>query len=222
MSTAMSLLPWWIGLPLLAGGCVLTLVVGFAAFRALTIVAERAWLGACHLADSMTTLFVNVTISTFAGCVGLLQMLVSLLLWPLTILWEHTAVRAHNALALKAELFRQRQQLWHQWRREFRDQFPTFGEFLEAFEGGGKRREEPQFDSEAQGGERAPPDTQETTFVAACRLFGLAESGFAAEQLNARYRALIRTMHPDKGGNNERAAALNAARDFIKQRKGWT
>lgn len=220
--SAISFLPWWIGLPLLAGGCILTLIVGFAAFRALAIVAERAWLGACRLADSMTGLFVNVTMCAFAGCVGLLQMLANLLLWPLTFLWEHTAVRAHNVLALKAELFRQRQQLWHQWRREFRDQFPTFQEFLEAFEGGGKRREEPQFDSEAQGGERAPPDTQEAAFVAACRLFGLAGSGFTVEQLNARYRALIRTMHPDKGGNNQRAAALNAARDFIKQRKGWT
>ena len=222
MSTAISFLPWWIGLPLLAGGCILTLIVGFAAFRALTIVAERAWLGACDLADSMTGLFVNVTISAFARCVALLQMVVNLLLWPLTILWEHTAVRAHNALALKAEGFRQRQQLWHHWRREFRDQFPTFREFLEAFEGGGKRREEPRFDNEARGGERPPSDTQEAAFVAACRLFGLTEAGFTEEQLNARYRTLIRTMHPDKGGNNERAAALNAARDFIKQRKGWT
>jgi len=155
MSEAISFLPWWISLPLLAGGCILTLIVGFAAFSALTIVAERAWYSAWHLVESMTALFVNVTISALAGCVALLQMLVNLLLWPLTILWEHTAVRAHNALALKAEGFRQRQQLWHHWRREFRDQFPTFREFLETFEGGGKRREEPRFDSEAQGGERA-------------------------------------------------------------------
>lgn len=234
MSAAISFLPWWIGPPLLAGGCILTLIVGFAAFRALTIVAERAWLGACHLADSMTGLFVNVTISTFARCVALLQMLVNLLLWPLTILWEHTAVRAHNALALKAEGFRQRQQLWHHWRREFRDQFPTFQEFLEAFEGGGKRREEPRFRDEPHTGgreqgrrdqdqPRPPPDPQRAAFIAACRLLGMPESGeFTLKELTARYRTLISKAHPDRPGHSGRATAINVARDLIKQRKGWT
>ena len=233
MSEAISFLPWWISLPLLAGGCILTLIVGFAAFSALTIVAERAWYCAWHLVDSMTALFVHVTISALAGCVALLQMLVNLLLWPLTILWEHTAARAQNALALKAEAFRQRQQLWHHWRREFRDQFPTFREFVDAFEGGGKRREEPRFqdaphtDGREQGRRdqdqpRPPPDPQSVAFIAACRLLGLPESGdFTPNDLTVRYRALISKAHPDRPVHSGAATSINVARDLIKQRKGW-
>lgn len=148
MSDALSLFPWWVSLPLLAGGCVLTLIVGFAGFTALAFLAEQAWHGSVRLSGKLAALFVNVTMAAFDWCVALMRMLMGLLLWPLTILWEHTAVRAHDALALKTEAFRQRQQLWHHWRREFRDQFSTFAEFMEAFEGGGQRREEPQFEEE--------------------------------------------------------------------------
>ena len=233
MSTMFSLLPWWVKLPFLAAGGFLILIVVFAAYSALCIIAERAWRGGFRLADSITEFFVEVTIAAFAGCVAPLKMLGNLLWWLVTILWEHTGVRAYDALAHKAEALRQRQQLWHHWRREFRDQFATFEEFLDAFEGRSPGREEPRFEDEPrkdgreqarrdQDQPRPPPDPQHAAYVTACRLFGLPESGFTVEQFNARYRALIRTMHPDRGGSNERAAALNAARDFITRRKGWT
>lgn len=234
MSEAISFLPWWISLPLLAGACVLTLIIGFAAFSALVFIAQQAWHGSLRLTDSLAELFFNVTMAACAKCLALVKMLVSLAWWPLTILWEHTAVRAQNALALKAEAFRQRQQLWHHWRREFRDQFPTFREFLEAFEGGGKRREEPRFDYEPrtdgceqgrreQDQPRPPPDPQRVAFIAACRLFGLPESGdFTQKELTARYRTLIGKAHPDRPGHRGAATSINVARDLIKQRKGWT
>ena len=251
MSDSLSLFPWWVSLPLLAGGCVLTLIVGFAAFNALTIVAQRAWDGSWHLVNSMTGLFVNMTMAAFAGSVALMRTLMGLLLWPLTMLWEHTAVRAHDALALKTEALRQRRELWHHWRREFRDQFSTFAEFMEAFEGGGQRREEPQFEEEQRPDRRGqderkpdkpprpsppsppprprppppppPPDPQRAAFIAACRVFGLPESGeFTVNDLKTRYRILISKAHPDRAGHNGAATSINVARDLIKQRKGWT
>ncbi len=241
MSETFSLLPWWISLPLLAGGCILTLIIGFAAFTALAFLLEQAWHGSVRLTESLAGLFVNLTMAAFAACVALLQMLVNLLLWPLTILWEYTAVRAHDALALKTEAFRQRRELWHHWRREFRDQFPTFAEFVAAFEGRNEQREEPQFEEDPrtdgrEPGQRKqderkqdkpppppPPDPQRAAFAAACRLFGLPETGdFTLTDLKARYRTLISKAHPDRAGHSGSATSINVARELIKQRKGWT
>jgi hypothetical protein len=36
-----------------------------------------------------------------------------------------------------------------------------------------------------------------------------------AERINARYRVLIAQNHPDRGGSEERASALNKARDLL-------
>jgi hypothetical protein len=260
MSEMFSLMPWWISLPLLAGGCVLTLIVGFATFTALAFLAEQTWHGSVRLTESLAGLIVNLTMTAFDACVSLLKMLVILMLWPLTIVWEYTAVWAYNAVALKTEALRQRRELWHYWRREFRDQFPTFAEFMEAFEGGGQRREEPQFEEELRPDRRGqderkpdkpprpsppsppprpsppsppprprppppppPPDPQRAAFIAACRVFGLPESGeFTVNDLKTRYRTLISKAHPDRAGHNGAATSINVARDLIKQRKGWT
>lgn len=241
MSEALSFLPWWISLPLVAVAGVLALIVAVAAFVALVFVAQQAWYGSLKLVDSLAGIFFSVTMAAFAGCVALLQMLVNLLMWPLTILWEHTAVRAHDALALKAEALRQRQQLLRHWKREFRDQFPTFREFLDAFEGRQPHREEPRFqdkpraDGREQGQRkqepprpppdppRPPPDPERAAFIAACRVFGLPENGeFTLKDLTARYRVLISKAHPDRPGHSGAATSINVARDLIKQRKGWT
>lgn len=241
MSEAISFLPWWISLPLLAGACVLALIVALAAFAALQVLAAMALDGAAHLTKLLADVFVNATISAVGGCIALVQMLVTLLLWPLTILWEHTAVRAHNALALKAEALRQRQELLRHWKREFRDQFPTFREFLDAFEGRQAHREEPRFqdeprtDGREQGQRkqdpprpppdppRPPPDPHRAAFIAACRVFGLPENGeFTLNDLTTRYRVLISKAHPDRPGGSGHATSINVARDLIKQRKGWT
>lgn len=243
MSATFALLPSWISVPLLLVACVLALIVALAAFEALKVVAEMALNGALHLTNVLAAIFVTAIVAAFAGCVALLKILVGLAWWPLSILWEHTAARALDALALKTEALRQRQQLWHYWRREFRDQFPTFREFMEAFEGGGERREEPQFQNEPRKDEREqaqreqdqrkqepprpppapPPDPQRAAFIAACRLFGLPETGnFTLNDLKARYRVLISKAHPDRPGYSGAATSINVAREVIKQRKGWT
>lgn len=243
ISDVISYLPWWISLPLLVVAGVLALTVAFAAVGALVNLAALAWHGVTLLEVKLTEVFTNAAIYAVGVCIGLVEMLVNLLMWPLTILWEHTAMRAHNALALKAEALRQRQQLWTHWKREFRDQFPTFREFLDAFEGRNQQREEPQFkdqprkDGREQGQRkqdpprppppppppRPPPDPQRAAFIAACRVFGLPENGeFTLKDLTTRYRILISKAHPDRPGHSGHATSINVARDLIKQRKGWT
>ncbi len=117
---------------------------------------------------------------------------------------------------VKVEQRRQREELKRLWRAEFRDQFATFREFLDAFDNGGK--------SPGGGQQEAPKtDAKRDAFTAACRLLGLPTSGeFTLQQLNTRFRALMQKAHPDSGGSNEHAARLNAARDLIKKTKGWS
>lgn len=67
-----------------------------------------------------------------------------------------------------------------------------------------------------------PPDPKMLAYRAACRILGLPEAGFTREQLSKCYRVRIHAAHPDRGGSHQQAAALNAARDLIKKRKGWT
>ncbi len=68
---------------------------------------------------------------------------------------------------------------------------------------------------------KPPPDPKVLAYQAACRLFGLPVGGFTPEQLNKVFRTRIHAAHPDRGGNHEQAAALAAARDFIRSWHGW-
>jgi hypothetical protein len=224
--------PGWLRIVVMLAMLAMALIVGLAALGALIMLGERAWRGSLALTESLGMFFYNVAMAAFGRLGALLKALARLLWWPVTLAWTYTGLRALDALALKTDAIRQRQQLWQLWRREFRDQFPTFGEFVEAFERGGKPRVEPDFNSGPRREERPkreepprpppPPDPQLVAYAAACRLLGLPESGFTLHELNARYRALIGAAHPDRnGGSNARAAALNAARDLIKRRKGW-
>ncbi len=59
-----------------------------------------------------------------------------------------------------------------------------------------------------------------TPYEAALALLGLSEEhSFAA--FKAAYRQAIASAHPDKGGTDEAAQAVNAARDVIARRHGW-
>lgn len=69
---------------------------------------------------------------------------------------------------------------------------------------------------------KPPPDPEVLAYQAACRALGLPEAGFTPEQLSKSYRVRIHAAHPDRGGSHQQAAALNAARDLIKKRMGWT
>lgn len=226
------LLPVWIALPLLLVLCALGLIVAAALFQASVMLAEAVWHGSLRMTNALTLAFARMGVLTFQWCgmavLGIAQVLRALICAA----WDQTARRLCAALLAPWQAVRQRMRLWDTWRREFRDEFETFDDFLYAFEHGGKRREqrdEPKFDAGAQSGrrdqgeapKRPPPDPHKAAYAAACRLLGLPESGFTPEQLNARYRALMGAAHPDKGGDTQRAAAINAARDLIKHTKGW-
>jgi DnaJ family protein C protein 19 len=51
-------------------------------------------------------------------------------------------------------------------------------------------------------------------------LLGLGK-GYALPDLTARYRALIKQVHPDIAGPNDIARRVTAARDLITARRGW-
>ena len=234
MAAVLDFLPLWVTLPLLLISCAMGLIVGAALFRASLMLAEVAWHGSLRMVNALTLAFARAGLLAFQWC-AMASLGTAQGLWTLICMsWARTVGRLQAALVARMQALRQRARLWDTWQGEFRDEFATFDEFLYAFEHGGKRREEyeePKWDSSRRGNERqgggderkrAPPDPREAAFAAACRLFGLPESGFTRDQLNARYRALMSATHPDKGGSNQRAAAINAARDLIKRTKGWS
>lgn len=220
MMTWLSTMPWWVSWPLLAVASVGTTILTVSFCRALLIVGVAAWERSLVLVAQLTEVIARGLFAGGDAVCALLRAAVFLLTWPLVALWEHTGARAFAALMRAAEHVRQRQELKRHWRAEFRDQFATFREFLDAFENGGRtrgnerQRQEPKADAQVNPRQQA--------FAAACRLLGLPTNGeFTVQQLNARYRALMQKAHPDSGGNHEQATRLNTARDLIKRTKGW-
>jgi hypothetical protein len=102
--------------------------------------------------------------------------------------------------------------LWRAYRREFRGRFGSYREFKGAFEA--KER--------ADARQQSPPPAPDP-FAAACKALGLpADGNFSEREFKARYRALMKEVHPDIAGPNERAARVTAASVTIKKRKGWS
>lgn len=133
--------------------------------------------------------------------------------YPLCLLWQEGTTRLGNRLALVQERLRQAVELRRLYREEFGDEFANFADFKKAFEE--KTRQDEARQEYRQGRSNDP-------FVEACRLLGLPEDGsFAQADLKARYRALIRGVHPDVAGDNGVAAEINAAYGFINKFKGW-
>ncbi len=63
-------------------------------------------------------------------------------------------------------------------------------------------------------------ETEEDPYIAALTLLGLQEDCTHAEFTRA-FRSAIALAHPDRGGTNEQAMALNAARNIVRSHKGW-
>lgn len=226
MSAALDWVPLWLRLVLGLVGFLVGSIVAVAAWQAgkvLGAMALNASLrGLANLTDRLTRLFIDwgcaLAQATAEGALAFAR--------PL-----HAALhRRRHARRLKAL-----------WREEFREHFETFAAFREAFERTDTRRRPPPGSARPKPDppctdmpprprpqppppppRKPPPDPAQAAFATACRMFGLPESGFTLDQLTKRYRACMHAAHPDRGGNHQRAAALNAARDLIKQRKGWT
>jgi hypothetical protein len=105
--------------------------------------------------------------------------------------------------------------LWRAYQAEFPDGFASYREFRKAFierMNAGARPDPPP----------SPPPARDP-FAAACEVMGLPASGsFTEREFKARYRALMKEVHPDVAGPNARAAEVNAASQVIKKRKGWS
>jgi len=223
MSAALSSLPdwlrWLVILAGLAGGAVVVIAAGLAALGLTVMAAQASWHGAKRLTFWLADMLVNLVLLLVVDLIGA---------------GCGAAARAVYAVFLaRVQRVRRWLELRRVWKTEFRDEFETFADFLEAFENGGKPRPRPEERREPHFGDAPPrpepprpppppPDPRKAAYSAACKLLGLPESGFTLQQLKARHRALIQRLHPDMGGNHQWAAAVNAARDLIKSQKGWT
>lgn len=97
------------------------------------------------------------------------------------------------------------------YRKEFREHYASYRAFRAAFL-------QEQAGEQSGAASAPPPDL----FAGACAALGLAPDGsFTSEAFKAQYRARMKVSHPDVAGNHNQAAALNAAADVIKTRKGW-
>jgi hypothetical protein len=226
MSAVIEWRPLWLRVALAGVGFLLGSIVALAACQAAKVLGamaiEAGFNAAAHLTNRLTRVFVEWGCGMARG-VGL-------------------SVRA-LARAVRGGLARQRQarKLRRLWHEEFREHFETFAAFRDAFgraatpertaqrerpsSGATPRREEqarPKPPPSPPPPRNPPPDPDQAALNAACRMLGLPESGFTPEQLSKCYRVRMHAAHPDRGGSHRHAAALNAARDLIKKRKGWT
>lgn len=106
--------------------------------------------------------------------------------------------------------------LWRTYRAEFRGAYASYWEFKSAL----KARMYSDANASQQGD---PPPPDRDPFASACEVMGLPPDGsFTESQFKARYRALMKEVHPDVAGPNKRAAEVNAASMLIRERKGWS
>lgn len=116
----------------------------------------------------------------------------------------------HRIAQIRAAMGRERK-LRRAYRTEFQSQFESYRAFRAHFDALGCAEEA------RKAKEAAEP------FRVACRLLGLSEDGkFSEQEFKARYRTLMKSLHPDVAGPNARAADVNAASVKIKERKGWS
>lgn len=121
--------------------------------------------------------------------------------------WQPVSGRVENVWAARAR----ERKLRHAYRTEFKGQFPSYRAFRAHFDAVGGEEEK------RSAAQAADP------FRAACRVLGLPEDGnFSEAAFKARYRDLMKSVHPDVAGPNDRAASVNAASRAIRERKGWS
>lgn len=216
MSAVVEWLPLWLRVALAIIVFLMGSIVLLAAYQAAkvigAVVLEACFNAATHLVDRLTAVFVGIAFGLARRIGQLVRSLLGVLLG---------AVRA------APHVDRQPQQRVP----------PRSDQFARATDraAGGAQRPPPNRQARP-GTERAkasrppppppppkpPPDPKVLAYQAACRALGLPEAGFTPEQLSKSYRVRIHAAHPDRGGSHQQAAVLNAARDLIKKRMGWT
>ena len=194
-----------------------------------------AWAGAC---SRLTPLIAAIAVMLEPFRMGLMLMAAPLLvalapllqplrkLWrgamaiaavlePLSGLWRNLVSPLLGRTALLRQQIQFEWTLWRTYRLEFRGSFASYREFKSEFNA--------RMNAGTSGPERNdPPAPAPHPFAAACKVMGLpADGNFTEAAFKARYRALMKEVHPDIAGPNERAAQVNGASMLIKKRKGW-
>jgi hypothetical protein len=199
------------------GGAMLAITHGG---RAASFAGRLAARGATWGAKAGAGLGAAVIIFVLRGTLSVIRALPAVVLGPyhevFALRWQALWQRGLGRTALIRQRLRQEWTLWRAYRREFRGrQFASYRAFRRQFAAGARSGES---GSGAQPQGRSAPDP----IAAACKLMGLPEDGFSEAQFRARYRVLMKELHPDRGGSNEHAARVNAACALIKKRKGWS
>ncbi len=179
-----------------------------------------------------TEWLIAATLKCIAVLQGLIAVLISNLLWLIGLPFRLLAdavhdglVRAQRAIGSRIEENRQLRTLY---REEYADDFAGFRDFKRywdalqrgeepTYPGGDEEKEEPNFDP----GPRPNPRPRADPYKQALAELGLSGT-FTKAEFKARYRMRMKEVHPDVTGSNAAAMRVNAARDLINQRKGWS
>lgn len=229
----LALAPVWIQWPVLVLYGAGRLVFGLGTVTVLAVASGLLLTGALRLIDLIFEVAATLTEAlclTIAGFVRVIPMLAWMLLQTaaLTLLvvigqplyWRAEALGGQlvRLAARPREIWRERQDLRRLYRAEYRDDFPNFRAFKRAWDAcqRGEDIGDDAADDEAAPAPPPPPDPLEW----AIGLLGLAPA-FTRDDLESRYRRLMKGVHPDAAGPNALAEQLNRARALINERKGW-
>lgn len=114
------------------------------------------------------------------------------------------------------------------YRAEYAADFKSYAAFKRYFKAV-QRGEHPTYPGSEEEADAEPEIEDEPVrdrgpksdpYQEALAVLGLKEP-FTQAMFKAVYRARMKEVHPDKTGNDAAAIRLNAARDLIKQRRGW-
>jgi hypothetical protein len=201
----------------LCGGAVLRLM---PLFTAIAVALEPFRMGLMLMAEPLLVALAPVLGPLRNQLRSAVSPLIALARWAcfsaLPGLWRR-AVSPVIARAVRlAQALQFEWMLWRTYRAEFRGAFASYREF--------KREFNARMNASSSGSERNdPPAPAPDPFAAACKVMGLPAGGkFTEAEFKTRYRALMKEVHPDIAGPNERAAQVNAASMEIKKRKGWS
>jgi hypothetical protein len=196
--------------------------------RVATFVVRLAGQGALLGASLLAKLIAGALKRIAAGLsaiTGVLREALAPLFEPVRFQWLLIFAPLRERMAPFARSVQKERTLWRAYRTEFKGRFRSYLEFRRYFESKGAGGP----GANAQGGSgpgrsgQGSPAPARDPFSTACSLIGLPADGkFTESEFTARYRALMKGLHPDVAGPNELAAQVNAACGVIKKRKGWS
>lgn len=214
-------LPLWLKGPVMLAAAAMALLLLVAFGRSLLAVGEVAIAASMAFIEQASEAFTRALLAIGEGTVRVFGAVLGAPFVLLRFIAELLHDLMLQALGPWLAQRREHRELRQVWRELYRDQYPTFRAFLRAVHAHDGQQEEDGRDFGREEAREEPPRADDG-FAAACALLGLPADGrFTKADLEARYRAAIRLVHPDHVGANPLAERVNAARDLIKRQKGW-